>query len=112
VLDQWASVINAAAAPGGDTQAAEALAPLLAEVDKALDWAALGGVLVAKLEASLYGDVDAMVLTGNAHRISASGAALAAQPPLVLEHIHPTVTASSTRSLLPTALIRARLHNG
>jgi pimeloyl-ACP methyl ester carboxylesterase len=34
---------------------------------------------VAKLEASVYGDVDALVLTGNAHRISASAVAVLAQ---------------------------------
>lgn len=37
------------------------------------------GSEVAKLEASVYGDVDALVLTGNGHRLSPSGAALAAQ---------------------------------
>jgi hypothetical protein len=46
VLDQWAPVIDAvAAAAGGDPQAAEALAPLLAELDKASDWGTLAGVL-------------------------------------------------------------------
>jgi pimeloyl-ACP methyl ester carboxylesterase len=37
------------------------------------------GSEIAKQEASRYGDVDALVLTGNGHRISPSGAALAAQ---------------------------------
>jgi pimeloyl-ACP methyl ester carboxylesterase len=37
------------------------------------------GSEIAKQEASRYGDVDALVLTGNAHRISPSGGALAAQ---------------------------------
>ncbi len=45
VLDRWAPVIDAAAAAaGGDPKAAEALAPLLAELDTT-DWAALAGVL-------------------------------------------------------------------
>jgi pimeloyl-ACP methyl ester carboxylesterase len=37
------------------------------------------GSEIAKMEASVYGDVDALILTGNAHRISPSAQAIAAQ---------------------------------
>jgi tetratricopeptide (TPR) repeat protein len=46
VLDQWAPLIDvAAAAAGGDAEATAALEPLLVEMDETGDWAALAGVL-------------------------------------------------------------------
>ena len=46
VLAQWAQRIDAVvAAAGGDHQAVEGVAPLLAELDRRADWAALAGVL-------------------------------------------------------------------
>jgi hypothetical protein len=56
LLEQWEPVIaGVVAAAQGDTDAAEALAPMLAELDTASDWAVLAGVLRRVLQGERAG---------------------------------------------------------
>jgi hypothetical protein len=58
LLEQWEPVIAAVvAATRGDTQAASALEPLLAELDKTSDWAALASVLRRILDGEQSGQL-------------------------------------------------------
>jgi hypothetical protein len=60
-------MIDAVAAAGGDTTAAEALAPVLAELDATADWVALAGVLRRILKGERGGQLlDGLDPTGTA----------------------------------------------